>query len=95
MFSAFLTLTVPVKDNEVIYQKYFHLVATINHTGNLNRCHYMPFIKMPNSESRLHCKETAVLRADEFFFVVSFLYNDDNQKTHTYKVKNVQPPDTK
>ena len=23
------------------------------------------------------------------------LYNDDNQKTRTYKLKNIQPPDSK
>ena len=30
-------ISVPVKDNEVTYQKDYHLIATINHTGNLNR----------------------------------------------------------
>ena len=33
-------ISVPVKDNEVTYQKHYHLIATISHTGNLNLGHY-------------------------------------------------------
>ena len=58
-------ISVPVKDNEVTYQKHYHLIATINHTGNLNRGHYTSFIKIPNSKSLLHCNDVAVLRANE------------------------------
>ena len=47
-------ISVPVKDNEVTYQKDYHLIAAINHTGNLSRVHYTSFIKMPNSRSWLH-----------------------------------------
>ena len=36
-----LEISVPVKDNEVNYQKYYHLIAAINHTGNLSRGHYI------------------------------------------------------
>ena len=43
-------ISVPVKHNEVAYRK-DHLIATISHTGNLNRGHYASFIKMPNSKS--------------------------------------------
>ena len=50
---------VPVKDNEVTDQKYFHLISTINHTGNLNRGHYTSSMKMPNSKSWLHCNDAA------------------------------------
>ena len=48
-------ISVPVEDNKVPDQEDFHLIATINHTGKLNRGHYTSFIKMPNSKSRLHC----------------------------------------
>ena len=44
-------ISVPVKDNEVTYQKHYRLIATINHTGNLNRGHYTLFIKIPNSKA--------------------------------------------
>ena len=57
-------ISVPVKDNED-YQKGYHLIATINHTGNLNRGHYTLFIKIPNSKSWLYCNDAAVLRANE------------------------------
>ena len=40
-------ISMPVKDNEMTYQKDYHLIATINLTGNLNRCHYTSFIKTP------------------------------------------------
>ena len=61
-------ISVPVKDNEVTYQKHYHLIATINHTENLNRGHYTSFIKIPNSKvpnSWLHCNDAAVLRDNE------------------------------
>ena len=38
-------ISVPVKDNEVMYQKHYHLIATISHTGNLNLGHYTSFKK--------------------------------------------------
>ena len=58
-------ISVPVKDNEVTYQKHYRLIATINHTGNLNRGHYTLFIEIPNSKSWLHCNDVAALRANE------------------------------
>ena len=54
--------SVPVRDNKVTCQKGSHLTATINHTGNLNKGHY---IKTPNLKSWLHCNDAAVLRAGE------------------------------
>ena len=54
-----------VQHNKVTYQKHYHLIATINHTGNLNRVHYTSLIKKPNSKSWLHCNDAAVLRANE------------------------------
>ena len=67
---------VAVKDNEVGFQKDYHLIATINHTGNLNRVHYTSFIKVPNSKSWLHCNNAAALRADE--------NNVNNTSSYTY-----------
>ena len=58
-------ISVPVKDNEVTYQKDYYLITSINYTGNLNRGHYTSFIKIPNSTSLLHCNDPAVLRANE------------------------------
>ena len=58
-------ISVPVEDNEVKYEKHFRLLATINHTGNLDRGHYTSFIKLPNSKSWLHCNDAAVLKAVE------------------------------
>ena len=58
-------ISVPVKDNEVTYQKDYYLITSINYTGNLNRGHYTSFIKIPNSKSWLHCNDAAVLRANE------------------------------
>ena len=44
-------ISVPVKDNEVTFHKHYQLIATISHTGNLNRGHYTAFMKIPNSKS--------------------------------------------
>ena len=44
-------ISVPVKDNEVTFNKHCQLIATISHTGNLNRGHYTAFMKIPNSKS--------------------------------------------
>ena len=46
-------ITVPVKDNEVTFHKHYQLIATISHTGNLNRGHYTAFMKICNSKSWL------------------------------------------
>ena len=54
-----------VKDNEMMYQKGYYLIATINHTGNLNRGYYTSFIKTPNSKSWLHCNDAALMRDNE------------------------------
>ena len=61
MFSALLTFLYQLKT----YHKHYHLIATINHTENLNRGHYTSFIKIPNSKSWLQCNDSAVLRANE------------------------------
>ena len=58
-------ISVPVKLYEVTYQKYYHLIATIYHTGNLTRGHCTSFKKISNSKSWLHCNDAAVLRANE------------------------------
>ena len=73
--------SMPFKDNEVAYQKDYHLIAPISHTGNLNRGHYTSFIKIPNSKSWLHCNDAVVHSANEnkvnntnhinFFFLIS------------------------
>ena len=55
----------PVKDNVVTHQKEYHLIATISHTGNLNKGHYTSFIKMLNLKSWFNYNHAAVLRADE------------------------------
>ena len=47
-------ISVPVKDNEMTYQKDYHLIVTINQTRNLNRGHHTSFIKMPNLKSWRH-----------------------------------------
>ena len=59
------SISVPIVDNEVTYEKSFHLIATINHTGNLQRGHYTSFIKMANSKTWLHCNDAAVLKTVE------------------------------
>ena len=58
-------VSVPIKDNEVTYQKYYHLIAAINCTRDLNRGHYISFINILNLKSWFHCNDAAVLRADE------------------------------
>ena len=44
-------ISVQFHNNKVTYEKDFHLIAAISHTGNLNRGHYISFIKIQNSKS--------------------------------------------
>ena len=71
-------ISVPVKDNEVTYQKDYHLIATINNTGNLKRGHYTSFIKITNSKSWLHCNDAAVLRANQRRATSSYIYFNES-----------------
>ena len=56
-------LTVPIFCNNIVENKKFQLLGTINHTGSLNRGHYTAFIKTSNNKSWLHCNDAAVLKA--------------------------------
>ena len=51
-----LNISLPVKENKVTYQKDFHFIANINHTGTY-RGHYTSF--------RIHCNDAIALRVDK------------------------------
>ena len=56
-------LTVPLKlDDDVSFSKEFSLVATINHSGSLNACHYWAFIKDNISKSWFKCDDRSILK---------------------------------
>ena len=58
-------LTVPVTlDEDIVGNKKFNLIATINHSGNLARAHYTSFIKS-TSASWFHCVDTAVIPSNK------------------------------
>ena len=58
-------LTIPVKDlDEVSFERKFKLVATINHSGNLNNGHYWAYIEDQASSSWLHCNDRAVTQCN-------------------------------
>ena len=46
--------------NEVSFSKEYSLVATINHSGNLNAGHYWAFVK--DSDAWLECNDSSVLK---------------------------------
>ena len=58
-------ISLPLTDSEVTYRKNFRLLATVNHTGTLERGHYTAFIKIANTDSWLYCNDAAVLKADQ------------------------------
>ena len=47
-------------DDEIIHHKRFKLLASVNHSGNLNRGCYTAPIKT-NCEKWLHCNDVAVI----------------------------------
>ena len=56
-------LKIPIRiDDTVSFSKEFSLVATINHSGNLNAGHYWAFIKESTSNSWLQCNDRSVLK---------------------------------
>ena len=62
-----------------ISQSYFKVPRTIR----LNLAHYF-IMKIPHKkDSNKYCR------------IIFFLYNVDNQKLRKYKIKNIQPPDSK
>ena len=59
------TLTIPVTLREdIVGHKKFNLIATINHSGNLARDHYISFIK-PMSSSWFHYNDAVVIPSKE------------------------------
>ena len=56
-------LKLPIQiDDTVSFSHEFSLVATINHSGNLNAGHYWAFIKESTSNSWLQCNDRSVLK---------------------------------
>ena len=58
-------LSVPFVDNEVTLNKKYDLLATVNHTGTLDRGHYTCFIRPSKSTKWYFCNDSAVLPASE------------------------------
>ena len=56
------TLSVPVVVDDVSFHKKFNLIATVNHTGTINKGHYTGYVKLSNSSFWQFCNETAVFR---------------------------------
>ena len=54
------TLTVPVNDEDIVENRKFNLIATINHSGYWARGYYTSFIK-PTSLSWFHCNDASVV----------------------------------
>ena len=55
------TLSVPVVEEDVSFHKMFNLIATVNHTGTLDKQHYTAYVKPSNSSSWQFCNDAAVL----------------------------------
>ena len=59
-------LTVPVlAEDDRIEPKDFKLLATVNHTGSLERGHYTSFVQMAGDDPWFHCNDAAVVRSKE------------------------------
>ena len=50
-----------VVDNEIITQKPYKLIGTVNHSGDLNRGHYTAHILDPDLSVWIHCNDAAVV----------------------------------
>ena len=59
-------LTVPITvEDEVSFTNKYSLIATINHSGTLNRGHYWAFIKDLHSSTWYSCNDKSVFDAEE------------------------------
>ena len=59
-------LTVPITiEDEVSFTNKYSLIATINHSGTLNRGHYWAFIKDLHSSSWYSCNDKSVFNVEE------------------------------
>ena len=59
-------LKVPITiDDEVSFSNKYSLVATINHSGSLDRGHYWAFIKDTLSKQWFSCNDKVVLNLNE------------------------------
>ena len=59
-------LKLPIKlDDEVSFTNKYSLVATINNSGSLDRCHYWTFIKDAHAKHWLSCDDEVVLNVNK------------------------------
>ena len=59
-------LTVPITiEDEVSFTNKYSLIATINHSGTLNRGHYWAFIKDLHSSTWYSCNDKSVFNVEE------------------------------
>ena len=59
-------LTVPItEEDEVSFTNKYSLIATINHSGTLNRGHYWAFIKDLHSSTWYSCNDKSVFNVEE------------------------------
>ena len=68
------TISLPVASGEVTLNRKFKLIATINHSGNLNRGHYTSFIKKANSTDWYFCNDAAVILHEKFNWISKSCY---------------------
>ena len=59
-------LTVPITiEGQVSFTNKYYLIATINHSGTLNRGHYWAFIKDLHSSTWYSCNDKSVFNVEE------------------------------
>ena len=58
-------IEVTVVDGDLTSQTKYQLIATVNHTGTLDKGHYTAFIKPNKSKNWLFCNDAAVLGSSE------------------------------
>ena len=59
-----LTVSITIKD-EVSFTNKYSLIASVNHSGTLNGCHYWTFIKELHSSSWYSCNDKLVSNDEE------------------------------
>ena len=59
-------ITIPLHvDNEVMGYRFFKLIASINHSGNLESGHYMAHISDTVSGNWFHCNDAAIVPSEK------------------------------
>ena len=87
---CFAKIPIPViLDSDIVEQKKFTLISTVNHSGNLNNSHYTTYVKNNFSHNWYHCNDAAVISCPKKLLKKNTSYILESAKLRALRAKNV------